>query len=107
MRMDRARISDGLRAQVDALDAALIQADGNSEYDTVQLRDAVASVARAARDEHVPPERLLVLLKRRTRDVVPRHLSQWRRDDLTDRFVRWGIEAYYALPGIQRARTNR
>jgi hypothetical protein len=64
----RRESGSSLRAQVDTLHGALVQAREGGEYDTAQLRDEVAAVATAARDEHVPPERLLVLLKRLTRD---------------------------------------
>jgi hypothetical protein len=82
-----------LRAQVEALHDALIQAREGRAYDAARLRDAVAAVARAARNEQVPPERLIVLLKRLTRDHALSHLSEWWRAVLNDRFVRWGIEA--------------
>ena len=96
---NRRRESSGrLRAQVQALAAALALAHEGGGYDAVQLRDAVAAVARAARHDHVPPERVLVLLKRLTRAPALGHLSEWWRGILTDRFVRWGIEAYYGPP---------
>jgi len=94
----RRESGSSLRAQVDTLHGALVQAREGGEYDTAQLRDEVAAVATAARDEHVPPERLLVLLKRLTRDDALDRVGEWWRCVLADRFVRWGIEAYYGLP---------
>jgi hypothetical protein len=94
----RRESSSSLRAQVDALHGALVRAREREEYDSAQLRDAVAAVAKAARDEHVPPERVLVLLKRLTQDDALDHLDEWWRRVLADRSVQWGIEAYYGLP---------
>lgn len=89
-----------LREQVAALHEALVEAREDREYDTVRLRSAVAGVAVAARAEHVAPERLIILLKDLTSDPAVQHLSYWWLRVLTDRFVRWGIEAYYGLePG--------
>lgn len=86
-----------LREQVAALHEALVEARDGREYDTECLRSAVAGVAIAARAEHVAPERLLILLKDLTSDPAVHHLSYWWLRILTDRFVRWGIEAYYGV----------
>ena len=86
-----------LREHIAALHEALVEAREGREYDTTRLRDAVAAVAVAARWEHVPPERLIVLLKGFTSGPAVRHASYWWLKVLTDRFVRWGIEAYYRL----------
>lgn len=86
-----------LSERVVALHEALVEAREGREYDTTRLRDAVAAVAMAARAEQVPPERLIILLKDLTSDPAVHHLSYWWLRVLTDRFVRWGIEAYYGL----------
>jgi hypothetical protein len=86
-----------LREHTAALHDALVEAREDREYDTDRLHHAVSAVAVAARAEHVPPERLIVLLKQLTSDPAVRHLSYWWLRILTDRFVRWGIEAYYGL----------
>lgn len=102
-RNDRRRETSGsLRVQVDDLRHALGEAREGPNSDTRVLRDAVAVVAIGARAEHVPPERLLILIKRMTNDRVVSHLSQWWRRVLTDRCVRWGIEGYYGVPDDSR-----
>jgi hypothetical protein len=80
----------------------LVDAREDRDYDTARLRDAVAAVATAARAEQLPPERLVILLKGLTSDPAVRHLSYWWLRILTDRFVRWGIEAYYGLESDAR-----
>jgi len=86
-----------LREHIAALHEAVIEAREDREYDSTRLRDAVAAVAVAARWERVPPERLIVLLKELTSTPAVRNVSYWWLKVLTDRFVRWGIEAYYGL----------
>lgn len=86
-----------LNEQVAALHEALVEAREGREYDTARLRAAVAAVAIAAREEQIPPERLIILLKGLVADPAVRHVSYWWLRVLTDRFVRWGIEAYYGL----------
>jgi hypothetical protein len=87
----------GLREHVAALHETLAAAREDREYDTARLRAAVAAVATAARAEQIPPERLVILLKGLTSGPAVRHVSYWWLRVLTDRFVRWGIEAYYGL----------
>ncbi len=87
-----------LREQVAALHDVLVEAREGREYDTERLRAAVAAVATAARAEDLPPERLIILLKDLASDPAVRHVGYWWLRVLIDRFVRWGIEAYYGLP---------
>ena len=59
------------------------------------LRQAVAALAVQARQTDVPPERLLVVLKRLTDNLALEHLGLWYRLTLGERFVQWGIASYY------------
>jgi hypothetical protein len=93
----RRESSGSLRENVEALQTELSAARSGREYDSGRLRNAVASVAKVARQEYVPPERVLVLLKRLANDRALGQLTDYWRAVLTDRFVRWGIEAYYGM----------
>lgn len=78
---------------VDALAAAAATRD----YEGPTLPAAVARFAANARAHDLPPERLLIALKSAVADSRLLDLSNWWRGVLTDRVIRWGIEAYYGI----------
>lgn len=78
---------------VRALDAA--QAQRN--FDGSDARTAVATCARAARAAGVPPEKLIIALKRLMREVALPEMRAWYRSVLTDRVIVWAIEAFYGI----------
>jgi hypothetical protein len=78
---------------VRSLDAA--QAQRN--FDTGEARTAVAVCARAARVAGVPPEKLIIELKRLMREVALPEMRAWYRSVLTDRVIVWAIEAFYGI----------
>jgi hypothetical protein len=84
-----------LRRDVAALQLALLKAREDRDYETAGLRAAVVAMAVTARRCGLPPERLLSSLQRAAQDPSLDYLSRWWRNILTDRFVRWGLDAYY------------
>ncbi len=78
---------------VRALDAA--QARRSS--DVSEAQPVVEQCARDARAAGVPPEKLLVELKRLMREVALPEMRAWYRSVLTDRVIVWAIEAFYGI----------
>ena len=85
---------DAMRGRVSALHADLL-ALGENDDGAPHLRQAVAALAAQARATDVPPERLLVVLKRLTDSLTLEHLGLWHRLTLGEQFVQWGIASYY------------
>ena len=85
---------DAMRGRVNALHAYLL-ALREGDPEGPHLRNAVAALAAQARKADVPPERLLVVLKRLTDNLALAHLGPWHRLTLGERFVQWGIASYY------------
>jgi hypothetical protein len=79
----------------EALARELQRAHTERNFDSAALRAAARQMATNARDDGTPPERLLVELKALFDDGALRGLSDWWRSIMTDRIVRWSIEAYY------------
>ncbi|HSY82716.1 MAG TPA: hypothetical protein VK807_13185 [Gemmatimonadaceae bacterium] len=92
---ERRNVTRGaLRGRVSALRADLL-ALRESDREAPHLRQAVAALAAQARATDVPPERLLVVLKRLTDNLALEHLGFWHRLTLGEQFVQWGIASYY------------
>jgi hypothetical protein len=85
---------DAVRRRVSALHADLLAMQaGNCE--PPHLRQAVAALAVQARKADVPPERLLISIKRLVDGLALEHLGLWYRLTLGERFVQWAIASYY------------
>jgi hypothetical protein len=90
----RSEKRDAMRERVSALHADLLVLR-EGDRDALELRKAVGALAVQARRADVPPERLLVVLKRLTDSLALAHLGLWHRLTLGERFVQWGIASYY------------
>lgn len=84
-------------ADPDPLRQALAEAGRTRNYETLELRDAVARFAGAARAAGLPPERVLIAVKELVDEHSQTGVSEWWRSVLTDRVVRWAVEGYYRL----------
>ena len=68
-----------------------------SEVRLDSLREPLRTLCICARRDHVPPERVLVVLKQLLHEVAPyESLSPQVRDTLRGRLVEMAIDAYYA-----------
>jgi len=85
---------DPLRAGVTALCVEL-DALRPSDHEKLRVRAAVAALAAQARKADVPPERLLIVLKRLADTGGLAHLSFWHRLILSEQLVQWAIASYY------------
>src|SRR5579862_6841590 len=85
---------DAMRAGVSALCAELA-ALRQGDHDKLRLRTAVGALAVQARKADVPPERLLIVVKRVTDNVGLAHLNFWHRLILSEQLVQWAIASYY------------
>lgn len=83
-----------LRGRVSALYGDLL-AVRRGDREAPQLRRAVNALAVEARRADVPPERLLVVLKRVTKGCALEHVGFFERIVLGERCVQWGIASYY------------
>ena len=90
----RSEKRDAMRERVSALQADLL-ALREDDRETSHLRQAVGALAAQARQVGVPPERLVVVLKRLTDSRALAHLGPWHRLTLVEQFVHWGIASYY------------
>lgn len=90
----RSKDHDAMRGRVSALHADLLALRAGDRHAS-HLRKAVSALAVEARRADVPPERLLVVLKRVTRDLALAHLGSFDRLVLSERFVQWSIASYY------------
>ncbi len=88
-----------------AIAAALQEAAAARRFDSQALQIAVARFARRSRMTGVPPEQVVIQLKAIVRDEAGL-VSDWWRTVLTDRSVRWGVEAYYDLTDIDERATG-
>lgn len=88
-----------------AIVVALQEASASRRFDSQTLQIAVARFARHSRMTGVPPEQLVIQLKAIVRDEAGA-ISDWWRTVLTDRSVRWGVEAYYDLADIDQPATG-
>jgi hypothetical protein len=59
------------------------------------LRAAVCDYVRDAKARKNTPEKVLIVLKRTVADVAVARFSYRTMNDLTERVVRWCIDAYY------------
>ncbi len=87
------------RAELAAITEALIAGRLDNRADARLLREVVRSYALHAREDRVPPERLLVALKQVVREVAQQDASDAYRVIYTDRVIAWAIESYYGLDG--------
>ena len=60
-----------------------------------ELRTSVTAYVRHLRDEGVPPERMLVLVKSTLRESTPADLDALEARALMEDVVRWSVDAYY------------
>lgn len=90
----RVRVEDARRAW-DRLDDTIARTRELSDelnYDSARLCGATGQVARLARAEGTPPERMVVLLK----DIVARSaLGPTLEAEIERQVIEWGIDAYY------------
>ena len=63
------------------------------------LRHAVLDYVRAAKAERRTQEMVIVSLKRAIFDAAAARISYRAANELTDRVVRWFIDAYYGVDG--------
>jgi hypothetical protein len=61
-----------------------------------ELRASVTAYVRHLRDDGVPPERMLVLVKTAMRESTPSELDSQEARTLLEDVVRWSVDAYYA-----------
>jgi len=105
----KADIEEGTRRALSgdrtAMVVALQQASAGRRLDSQALQIAVARFARRSRMTGLPPEQLVIQLKAIVRDEAG-SVSDWWRTVLTDRSVRWGVEAYYDLLDIDQPATG-
>lgn len=88
---------DGVERSSSDLSAALMRLGDTSALDA--LRDAVASFARASRNGNVPPEQMLIRLKRLLRQSrSEQDVGLARQGDLERRVVDAAIADYFAPP---------
>ena len=98
--------SGAFRAHCAEIVRALDAAQAQRNFDTSDARSAVATCARGARAAGVPPEKLIIELKRLMREVALPEMRAWYRSVLTDRVIVWAIEAFYGIePGGTAAAT--
>ena len=68
------------------------------------LRHAVVDYVRTAKEERRTPETVMVTLKRAIIDAAAARLSYREANELTDRVVRWFIDAYYGADPVPAER---
>jgi hypothetical protein len=68
--------------------------------DDEDLRHAVLDYVRAAKAERRTPELVIVSLKRAIIDAAAARISYRAANELTDRVVRWFIDAYYGADSV-------
>lgn len=90
----RSEARKAMRAGVSAL-CAEVSALRAGEAEVSHLRARVDALAVEARNVGVPPERLLIVLKRVTDHAALAHLGVWQRLMLTEQVVQWAITSYY------------
>ena len=61
----------------------------------VELRASVTAYVRHLRDDGVPPQRMLVLVKAAVRESAPPELDALEARALLEDVVRWSVDAYY------------
>jgi hypothetical protein len=91
----------------DAIRRALADAAHTRDYESDELRDAVAQFASDLRGTGFPPERVLVVVKQVVDEYALTGVSGWWRSILTDRFVRWAVEGYYRIDLGGQSSTDR
>jgi hypothetical protein len=89
--------SAAFRAQCAEIVRSLDAAQARRNFDPGEAHAAVAACARAARVAGVPPEKLIIELKRLMREVALPEMRAWYRSVLTDRVIVWAIEAFYGI----------
>ena len=67
--------------------------------DDEDLRHAVLDYVRTAKAQRITPEMVIVSLKRAIIDAAAARISYRAANELTDRVVRWFIDAYYGADG--------
>ncbi len=77
--------------------AALAAAATTRNYESRELREAVSHFAADLHANGVPPERVLIVVKRLANDSSLTGVSDWWRSIVTDRLVRWAVEGYYRI----------
>ena len=92
---ERASTSRSLLARAEALADASGRVLQESLAIRAQLRASVTAYVRHLKDDGIPSERVVVLVKTAVRDAAPPELDAWDARDLMEDVVRWSIEAYY------------
>lgn len=88
---------DTLEAERARLLAAIGRSREERTFTDPGIREAARDYGRAARSAGVPPERLVISLKRLTEDKELLQIRDWFRRVMTDRVIVWAIDAYYGL----------
>ena len=86
-----------LRAELAAIAEALQSGRRSPRSDSRALHDLVRVCALHAREQRLPPEKVVRALKALVREVALDDASDSYRVIYTDRIIAWAIEAYYEL----------
>lgn len=89
--------SAAFRAALAAIADAMQAGRKAPRADSRAIHDLVRACAMRARENRMPPERLVRALKALVREVALDDASDAYRVVYTDRIVAWAIEAYYEL----------
>jgi hypothetical protein len=88
--------AEALQSRTDAALATSQRAVHEPAAVEAALRASVTAYVQRLHDEHVPPQRMLVLVKDAVREAVAADTDVLERRALMACVVRWSIEAYYA-----------
>lgn len=92
-------LPEPLRRDAVAIVAAFQRARDRRGFESEELRTVVEGFVRAAHRLELPPERMLVLLKRVVREEALAGVNAWFRTVMTERSASWGIDAYFRITG--------
>lgn len=68
---------------------------GQADAAARQLRRSVEAYVLCLRQEKLPPENVVILVKSAVREALPYHVSAKETRELIDEVVRWSVEAYF------------
>jgi hypothetical protein len=92
-------LPEPLRGDAMAIVAAFQRARERHGFEGGELRSAVETFVRTSYGLGLPPERMLVLLKRVVREHALSGVNAWFRTVMTERAASWGIDAYFRISG--------
>jgi hypothetical protein len=88
-------LPDPLRRDAAAIVAAFQRARADHAFEDPSLRAAVETFARTAHELEMPPERLLVALRRVVHGQALTGVNAWFRTVMSERAAAWAIDAYF------------